>query len=330
VIALFRQKTPANIVLMLLFGLLIKLPVFMHPRLITEASDGVFYTLLANSLKGTGGALAAGIISFLLLYIQAMIINFLVNEHRMTTRQSFLPAMSFMLITSLVPEWSYLSAPLVAGTIILWCFAKLFHLYNIDQANGRIYNIGLLMGLASFFFFPSVLFAVCVIIGFMILRPFRLNELILFLVGITTPYYFYAIYLYLADHQNWKAAIPKFFIHVPEATPSYWMLGSIILLCIPFLMGGYYIQTNLRKMLIQARKNWSVLLLYLLVSVFIPFVNNTEAYTNWVLAAAPAAAFHACAYLYPPRKWVANIVFVVVLTFILLQQYGPNIIPAGR
>jgi hypothetical protein len=327
VIALFRQKTPANIVLMLIFGLLIKLPVFMHPKLITLPSDGKLYSLLASALKGPGGALAASFIAFLLLYLQAMMVNYIVNEYRMTTKQTFLPAMSFMLITSLVPEWSYLSSPLVSATIILWCFSKVFHLYNLDHANGKIYNIGLLTGLASFFFFPSVLFAVCLLIGFMILRPFRLNEFILFLIGITTPYYFYAVYLYLADYNNWREAIPKFNIHVPEARPSYWLLGSIILLCIPFLMGGYYIQTHLRKMLIQARKNWSVFLLYLLLAVFIPFVNNTEVYTNWVMAAAPAAAFHACAYLYPPRKWVANIVFVIVLTFILLQQYGPNVMP---
>ena len=299
----------------------------MHPRIITLPSDGKLYTLLVQTLKGSGGLIAAGFLAFLLLYTQALIVNYIVNEYRMTTRQTFLPAMSFMLITSLVPEWSYLSAPLVSGTIILWCFSKVFRLYNLDQANSRIYNIGLLVGLASFFFFPSVLFAICILIGFMILRPFRLNEFILFLVGITTPYYFYAVYLYLAEYDNWRAAIPQFFLHTPGARPSYWLLGSIILLCIPFLMGGYYIQTNLRKMLIQARKNWSVFLLYLLLAVLIPFVNNTEVYTNWVLAAAPAAAFHACAYLYPPRKWVANLVFIIVLTFILLQQYGPDVMP---
>jgi hypothetical protein len=329
VIALFRQKTPANIVLMLLFGLLIKLPVFMHPKLVTLPSDGVLYTLLTRSMTGPGGLFLASLLAFFLLYIQAIVVNFIVNEYRMTTRQTFLPAMSFMLITSLVPEWSYLSAPLVASTIILWCVSKVFRLYNLDQANGKIYNTGLLLGLASFFFFPSVLFAICLLIGFMILRPFRLNEFILFLVGTTTPYYFYAVYLYLADHAHWRTAIPKFFIHIPETQPSYWLLGSIILMCIPFLMGGYYIQTNLRKMLIQARKNWSIFLIYLLLSVFIPFVNNTEVYTNWVLVAAPAAAFHACAYLYPPRKWVANLVFVIVITFVLLQQYGPHIMPVS-
>jgi hypothetical protein len=31
---------------------------------------------------------------------------------------------------------------------------------------------------------------------------------------------------------------------------------------VPFLTGGYFIQDNLRRMLIQIRKGWSLILLY--------------------------------------------------------------------
>jgi hypothetical protein len=324
VIALFRQKSPGNVAVLLVFGLLLKLPLFLHPRWITDpASDGWLYTNLIRSFPAGNGPLLAGGLAFLLLYIQALLMNHLVNEYRMTGRQTFLPGMAFLLLTSLVPEWSLLSAPLLAGTLIVWAFHKLFELYNAQSANTRIYNIGLLIGLASFFYFPSVFFGACMLLGFGILRPFRLNEVMLLLLGITTPYYFWAAYLFLTDHFTWAAVTPQLRIGTPRQQPSYWMLASIILIGIPFLMGGFYIQTQLRKMLIQARKNWSIILLFVLLAVFIPFINNQSSYTPWVLTAAPVAAFHACAFLYPGRKWVPGLLFFLMVAFILLQQYGP-------
>lgn len=325
-IALFKQKSPGNIALLLIFGLLLKLPLFLQPRwILSPPSDGNFYHVLIRYVDSAGGALLAGALAFLLIYMQALIVNHCVNEYRMTARQTYLPAMSYLLITSLVPEWSYLSAPLVASTFVVWAFSKLFELYNTGPSNTKIYNIGLLLGLASFFYFPAILFSVCILIGFMILRPFRLNEFFLMLIGLLTPFYFFAVYLFLTNRLSVQAFIPHFYFKMFVTRPSYWLLGSIILLCMPFLMGGYYIQKQLRKMLIQARKNWSILLLYVLAAILIPFVNNNSLYTNWVVAAAPVAAFHGCAYLYPPRKWMATLLFFTLLVFILVQQYGPQI-----
>jgi hypothetical protein len=100
-----------------------------------------------------------------------------------------------------------------------------------------------------------------------------------------------------------------------------WIVAGILLLCIPFLLGGYYVQQHLRKMLIQVRRNWSILLVYLLLAFLVPFLNNDASFYTWLLAAAPFACFHACAYLYTPRKWLPSVLFTVAVVFILLQQY---------
>ncbi|MDB5197360.1 MAG: hypothetical protein JWP88_1731 [Flaviaesturariibacter sp.] len=322
-IALFKQKSPGNVAILLIFGLLLKLPLFLQPKWIVQtSSDGRLYEALVNWLKQSDSALIGSSIAFALLYIQALIINHTVNEYRMMAKQTFLPGMAFLLLTSLVPEWSYLSAPLVASAFLVWGFSKLFELYNAASANTKIYNIGFLLGLASFFYFPSLLFTICILIGLAILRPFRLNEFVLLLLGLLTPFYFLAVYLFLTDSFSISKLIPVLYIKALVSRPSYWLLASIILAGVPFLMGGYYIQTQLRKMLIQARKNWSILLLYVLLAIFTPFVNIGTTYTPWMLAAAPVAAFHACAYLYPPRKWVAGGLFFIMLAFILIQQYG--------
>jgi hypothetical protein len=239
----------------------------------------------------------------------------------MTTRQTFLPGMAYLIITSFLPEWNYFSAALVSATLIIWVFIKLFRLYNTANASSSIYNIGLIIGLSSFIFFPSVFFGICILLGLMILRPFRLNELALFLLGVITPYYFYAVYLYLTNTFSVSKIVPHFTWRVHDIHATVWLAVSTFLLIIPFLIGGYYIQTHLRKMLIQARKNWSILLLYLLVALFIPFINNTNSFHNWVLIAAPFAAFHTPAYLYPPKNWLPLLLFGLSIIAIVVQQY---------
>jgi hypothetical protein len=325
VIALFKQKSPANLIVLLIFGLLIKMPLFLYPRNIEAApGDGPLYRVFLSFFTepGKANALTSSVIAFFLLYVQALLINYLVNEHRMTSRQTFLPAMAYLLISSLFPEWNYLSAPLVATTVIFWCFIKLFKLYNAAIASGIIFNIGLLLGLSSFIYFPSLAFVLCLFLGLMILRPFRINEFIILVLGILSPYYFYAVYLFLNDRFLLNRFIPFLDLQIPSVQNSVWVAAAIVFLGVPFLMGGYFIQTQLRKMLIQARKNWSILLLYLFISLLIPFVNAGPSIQNWVVLIAPFAAFHACAYLYPKRMAISTLLFFLTTAFILFQQYG--------
>lgn len=322
-IGVFKQKSPANIILLLIFGLLIKLPLFLYPKeVVATGNDGRLYQGLVAFLNGSGnGPLLASVLAFALLYVQALMINYLVNEYRMTTRHTYLPAMAYMVITSLLPQWSQLSAALVSNLLIVFIFTSLFSLYNQEAANGKIFNVGLLAGLASFIFFPTLVFAVAIILALMILRAFRLNEFFLLLLGVVTPYYFYAAYLFLTDQFVPARFFPLVYLQVPTVPRTLWLVGSTLLLTIPFFIGGYFIQAQLRKMLIQARKNWSVLLLFLLLAFGVPFINSTGSFHTWVLTAVPFAAFHASAYLYPQRKWLPLLLFFAAIVFIISQQF---------
>jgi hypothetical protein len=324
VIALFKQKSPANVAVLFIFGLLIKIPLFLYPETVqATAAEGAFYNYLV-SLLGVSGThtFTNGFIAFLLLYAQALMLNHQVNEYRMTTHQTFLPAMGYIMITSLVPEWNYLSPQLVAATLIIWAFGKLFRLYNQQAAKGIVYNIGLIVGISSFIFFPSAAFLISIWLGMAILKPFRLNELVLLLVGALTPYYFYAVYLFLVDKLTLNRFLPDIYAGLPDLQMSVWLIIAAALLVIPFFIGSFYIQAHLRRMVIQVRKNWSVFFVYLLLAIAVPFINADSRLHNWLFMAAPIATFHSSAYLYPKKRWISLVLFFATLVFILVQQYA--------
>jgi hypothetical protein len=107
----------------------------------------------------------------------------------------------------------------------------------------------------------------------------------------------------------------------PSLQQSAWLAGAVFLIMFPFLIGGYYVQDNLRRMLINVRKGWSLLLLYLLVALLLPFINSSETFENWVMAMVPMAAFHACAYFYSKWRILPLVLFWAMVAFVLAYQY---------
>ena len=321
-IAVFKQKSPGNVAVLFIFGLLLKIPLFIHPKPVhTKDIDGHLYHWLISLLPSDNPNVYS-VIAFALLYTQALMINYLVNEYRMISKATFLPAMAYMLLTSLLPAWNYLSSAMLANSFIIWMFISLFQLYNSEKARTQVYNIGLIAGITSYIYFPSAAFVVCLLLGVMILKPFRFNEILLFILGGLTPYYFHAAWLFLFSEFNFRSFVPHVSIAIPDVGNSIWVAGSILLLTIPFLVGGYFVQVHLRRMLIQVRKNWSILLLYLLLAFFVPFINSDESLHTWILVTAPFAAFHACAYFYPSKHLFPLVLFFITIGYILYQQYG--------
>jgi len=328
VIGIFKQKTPANILLLLFFGLLIKLPMFVHPHITAiQPKDGILFQGILKFLEPTGKAspVLYPVLAFILLFMQAMALTRIINDYRMMNRTNYLPGMSYLLITSFFAEWNYFSAPLLINTLLIFILGWLFKIYNHPKGKAIVFNIGLAIGISSFIFFPSLTFVIWILFALMVMRPFRINEWLLCLLGITTPYYFYGLYLFLTNQWHIGKIFPYLTIRMPSLQQSIWLAASALLLMIPFLTGGYFVQDNLRRMLIQVRKGWSLILIYLLVAIFVPFVNTSNTFENWVMAAVPFAAFHACSYFYPTRKLFPLILFWVSVGFVLFYQYsGPG------
>jgi hypothetical protein len=324
VIGIFKTKTPVNILLLLVFGVLIKLPLFTRPQaVIAKPEDGILYKGILQFLQVS--PFMFSVLAFLLIAIQAITLTRFINTQRMINRPTYLPGMAYMIITSLLPEWSQFSAPLIVNTISVFILAALFKTYSQPNAKGSIFNIGLALGISSFIFFPSITFIIWILLALAVMRPFRLNEWVLCILGITAPYYFYAIYLFVVDKWSWHNMVSYISVSLPSVKQSAWLAGSTFLLVAPFLLGGYYVQDTLRKMLIQVRKGWSLLLLYLLGAIFIPFVNNSTGFENWVIAAIPFAAFHGSAYYYAAPKILSQVIFWLSIAFIFCYQYvGPG------
>ena len=308
---------------MLLYGIVLKLPMFLHPDVPrAQKIDGFLYKTTLNWLQpvATGMPFIFPLITFILLFSQAVYFNKLVNDLRIMQRPHYLTGMSYLLITSLFTEWNVLSSPLIINSILIWVWSKMSGLYSDPKPKTSLFNIGIAIGIGTFFYFPSMAFSALIIFGLAITRPFKLAEWLMALLGIITPYYFLQALVFLTD--KWKGyKFPGFAVTAPVFDQSKWAYLAIIIVVISSIIGIFYIQQNFRRQLIQARKTWNLTFLYMPVAVFVPFVNATHSFQYWILCAVPVSAFVAAAFLYPAKKWFPTLLHWLMVAFVIVINY---------
>jgi hypothetical protein len=324
VIGIFKQKNAGNALFLLVYALILKFSMFIHPVMpVLHKDDNYLYRLIFNVLDSFfhGSPVFFSLLSFLIIFTQATLFNRICNYQKLLPKPNFLPGMSYILVTSLLPDWNHFSAPLLINSIMIWIWYRMITLYNNNRPDGAIFTISILTGIVTLLYIPALFFLLLVFFSLLIMRPFRIREWLMALLGFTFPYYFLFIILYISNHWNWKNIVPSVTITLPGMPHSIWISLGIMLLVIPFIIGGYFVQDNLTKMLIQVRKSWSILLLFLMVAVFVILINRADSYENWIVTAVPFAAFHSSAYYYASDKKLPLIIHWVTFAFIIWINY---------
>jgi hypothetical protein len=323
VTGVFRANNPYNTFLLFLYGLLLKLPMFLQPKIPQpQQIDGFLYKAFLKWLQPIGNGLPVlyPLIAFLLLYFQAVNFNKLVSEQRLLQNSNYLTGMSYLLLTSLFTEWNMLSSPLIVNSVLLWVWAKLSSLHTINNIRTTLFNIGAAIGISTFFYFPSIAFAALIIFGLAITRPFKLAEWLMVLIGVITPYYFLLAFVFVTD--RWKGyKFPGVAFTAPKFSQTNWAYTAIGIVLFASVIGYFFIQKNFRRFLIQTRKSWNLLFLYLFIAILVPFINAIHTFEYWILCAIPLSAFMASAFYYPPKKIFPLFLHWLIILFVVALNY---------
>lgn len=321
-IGTFKANNPVNTVLLFIYGLALKLSFFSHlPAPASAKSDNILFSELLLALQSISSDLPFiySLITYLLLFTQAVTFNKIVNDVRLMQRSTYLPAMSYMLITSLFPEWNILSSALIANTLLIWVWLKLNTLYHNIHAKTVLFNIGMATGISALFYFPSIAFALLIVCALMLTRPFIITEWIITLIGITTPFYYFIVWFYLSDNFKYYK-LPALSIGYPNVI-NYRFLVALTLSLTGLVTGAYFVQSSVNKQPVQIRQKWTLMSLYLLIALLIPFINNTHSFKYWVISAVPLSAFTACAFYYPSKKWFPVLLHWLMVLFVIVISY---------
>lgn len=320
---IFRTNNPLNTFLLLVYGILLKFVWLLHPPIpVIHKSYGFLFNDIIEVISPYFEAFPKFyfFISYLLIFLQAITFNQIIISRKMMQKPNYLPAMSYLLITSFFPEWNVLSAPLIINSILIWVWSKMSNLNNNNHPKATLFNVGIAIGLASFFYLPSFAFSLFVILSLIITRPPKVAEWLVTFLGIITPWYFLFTWLFLTN----KLYSFRFFgFGITQANYNLFHneWTGIIFIGLMIFIGIFFVQSYMTKQVLQVRKNWGQMLLYLLICIGIPFIIISHNIGYWLLALVPASAFIGCTFYYPRIRWIPMVLQWLMVGFTLYMQY---------
>ena len=322
-VALFKDRSPVAIVWLVLLSLVV------HSHFVIDFAgvqaprhDGLF-SLLLNSYVAPLNAAIVLLIYHVVVIAQALRLNHLFGENRMYSKPNYLAAMVYIMLTGIFKEWSALTPALLDNLLVIWLYAKTVKLYNSSDPKTLLFNTGFIIGISILCYHPSALLILVALFALMVVRPFVITELLVLLMGVLSPVYFIASWLYLTDSfHTINQYIPMWQLNLPDTQVTGWFFVTVSLILLILLTGLIYWQSESRRLLIHVRKNWGVLMVMLLVMLPIPFINKDAGLDSLVLWIIPASPFIAKGFLAPQKNILPNLMFWALLGLGILKNWG--------
>jgi len=307
---LFRDRSDINLLFLVVFSVLVHFHFYWEaPIVIANPSDGLLAYLLFHYIQPLP-SLALIVLFHLIVIVQALRLNILVSRFKMFQQVSYLPAFTFVLLTALFPFWDAISSGLIANALIIWILVKLNRLYDQTQPKTVEFNIGLIVGFSILLYEPIAILIPVVVFALAIIRPFRLTEWLVLIMGILLPFYFIFTYVFLTDSaEAFTAFLPKLDWKNPLAGMNVKSTIALSFIGIQLLIGLYFWQNQQSRFIIQVRKYWGVMLLCLFVTFFQPIIFSSQSLYASAIVLAPLASFISFCYASPKQLLIPNVLF---------------------
>jgi putative flippase GtrA len=318
----FRSCFPMQYIVIGIIGILLWSHAFFEPPAM-PAPDGPvpLYKLIYTLLHGLPHA--ACIIGFILTLLSAFLLNRLLTQNEVVLKNSSLSALLFIALMSYFPFLLTLHQLSIATLILLMILERLYKSYSKSESLELTYVAGFLIGIASLFYLPFILFFFFLLISFIIFRNIDWHEWIGSFIGLVTPYIFLSVYYFWFDEWMLKAYEYQHFFMIsfdlaPFREPTFLILSGIILVLLVFgLVTGL---SRLSEKTIEIRKK-TILLIWLIPVMVLSIFFSASLLKYHLLISFITLSGLLSVYLLKIRKsfW-QELIFVGILVILLLNN----------
>lgn len=316
------------VVILLLLTIFCKLPVLWHPELPLYVADSQYvWKIVAGILSDFLGqnAFLVSTLALLNIFGQALMLNHIANRHHIFPQNTYLPAMTYILLSSLFVEWNYLSAALIANWFLLATYAAIFRLSAEGQVRKEIFNIGCFLSLSAMLVFPNIFLLLALFVALRLLRPFKPAEWVLGLLGLCTPIYFLAGILLLFD----KLPVLHDLIAIGFELPGKLLhpekvIAPLFVMLLLFVVGAFFLQGFMSRMLTVTKKQWTLIIVLLGLTLLAGTFTVAKGYNQWLAALVPVTWIIANLWVAETKKWIMQVLFYLLIGVVIFVQWFPN------
>ena len=328
-LSFFKSNNPGVVVFYLMYLVVFRLCfafvpfdssfVFTH----TEPLSHLVFNLLKTTLQNYPWV--SPVLSAVLCFIQALLINDIVNENKVTAKKNYLAGLLFIIVFSFFKESLVLSPAALSLTFLILCTRKMFSLIKKEKAFGDVFDLGFLAVVAGLFYFPAMLFILFAYIGVGIMRAFNYRDWVIVLMGAASPlivvftWYFWfdkapALLTDIANvHRGWLTG-------AAFKAPDFILLGVLA-----FLIAASFVLLPgaLYSSLIQVRKFTTALITLIFLIVVAFGLQQAVNLSHWVLLSLPLAIIFSIVMMQIKNRLISEVIHLILILLVLAGQYLP-------
>ncbi len=325
-IKLFRSFNPLNIIWLAVFLVILRLGNIYHTPDKTEFPLAELYSrlLIPTSYQYVIPPALNLFLAAVLIFAQALLINYLVNHYNLLSKSTFLPALMYITVSGLFTPFLLLSPPLICNFLVIWMLFKLFNFYKGSDAKSISYDLGMIVAVGALIYLPFIYMLVAVWIALIVFRPFDWREWVACIIGSATIFFFLAVFYYMHDrlgqfYNIWLPLASKFPDHISINYYNYLVLIPVIIILV---FCFFRLQKNFFKSYVQTRKSFQLLFYIFLIAGFSFYVRPDFHLYHFLLCAIPVAVFFAYYFLYATMRWFYETLFFLLLISIIYFQFN--------
>jgi len=280
--------------------------------------------LLTKSLYFDLSPAANVLIAAVFTFVQALLLNRLVNHYNLLGKPTFLPALMYITVSGLFTPFLVLSAPLICNFLVLWMLFKLLGFYKSKDSKAAAFDLGMIVALGSLIYLPFIYLFLLIWIALIIFKPFNWREWTTCILGYAVVFLFLAVYYYLNDSIGLFGAI-----WLPLATSfpgivsinylNYIVLVPVFLILV---LCFFRLRQNFYKSYVQVRKSFQLLLITLLVAGLFFYTRAGFQFSHFLLCAIPVAVFFSYYFLYAARRWFYELLYLLLVLMVVYFQFN--------
>jgi len=318
---LFRNNSPFTVIVLFIFALVIKFQVLLHPAVPVPVAGHFLYNYIIRALFFVfmRGAFAYTLLSIIIIVLQSLYIKAIVDRHKLFPRYNYVPAFTFILLTSVYPPFNCFSETLIVNWFLLGAMDIMFSFTQTTQPRKLIYNAGFLLSMAALFQFTMFAFFLLLLVGMVMFRSFNVGEWSVALMGYFTPQYFLACTLFLADRFHLLSEWNHIGYSLTSNVVSPMFLVIVLVgICLLLAGGIYAMQQNVAMSNIYVRRDWTAVSFYLIISVFVGILTDPGIKTPWLITMPALSIIISHALLLEKNKRFSNFIFYFSLVFLAI------------
>jgi hypothetical protein len=321
-IRFFKAKYFIQFAALFLLAAVLWIDMIIDPSTLQIGGDSNSFFGLTGILQGYPIILV--IISILLLIFQAIVLNQILENHRLMERNQLLTAATYILIVSSSTILTNPIGILFTNLILIIQLNIVLNIYGKKEPYREVFDAGFLIGTASLLHFPVLIFILFLWACLVLYQIFTWREWLIPIIGISIPHLFAGTYFYWSGNFETEfSTLITFFsnLHPLALTGSIYLYTIWGFLTLLTFISFRQISKGLTGSTISIRKKSRVLVIFLIISLTSAIFSGDTLMTYLVIATIPVSAFISLYLSRTKKHFIPEVIILLLFLSILVGKY---------